>query len=104
MSPIRSPPPLLKRGLVVAVTLNGLSVHRLGRLLEPHRGGAVPGRLLVLSGVAATASQTGWWGACLICFVNRQGACPGPSSPTLPQVPAPTPILVCRTIINTIRR
>ncbi|MFJ6577438.1 hypothetical protein ACIQMY_15880 [Streptomyces sp. NPDC091368] len=74
MSPILSPPPLLKRGLVVAVTLNGLSAHRLGRLLEPHRGGAVPGRLLVLSGVAATVSQTGWWGACLIGFVDSRGA------------------------------
>ncbi|MCX4986196.1 hypothetical protein [Streptomyces sp. NBC_00572] len=63
---------LVKLGLVVAVTLNGLWAHRLGQLLDGFRDSAVPRGLLVRSGVAATVSQTGWWGACLIGFLNSQ--------------------------------
>ncbi|MBB4981307.1 MULTISPECIES: hypothetical protein [Streptomyces] len=70
---LHSPLTLVKLGLVVAVTLNGLWAHRLGQLLEAHRSDSVPRGLLVRSGLAATISQTGWWGACLIGFLNSQG-------------------------------
>ncbi|MEU2232136.1 hypothetical protein [Streptomyces vietnamensis] len=69
---LHSPPTLVKLGLVVAVTVNGLWAHRLGQRLEAHRTGPVPRRLLVLSGLAAAVSQTGWWGASLIGFLNSQ--------------------------------
>ncbi|MFF0477021.1 hypothetical protein [Streptomyces sp. NPDC004284] len=69
---LHSPLTLVKLGLVVAVTLNGLWAHRLGQLLAAHRSTAVPRRLLVRSGLAAAVSQTGWWGACLIGFLNSQ--------------------------------
>ncbi|MER8047566.1 hypothetical protein [Streptomyces sp. NPDC094032] len=68
-----SPLTLVKLGLVLAVTLNGLYAHRLGQLLERFRThGGVPRRLLVRSGVAATVSQAGWWGATFIGFLNSQ--------------------------------
>ncbi|MEU6931926.1 hypothetical protein AB0A05_22560 [Streptomyces sp. NPDC046374] len=68
-----SPLTLVKLGLVLAVTLNGLYAHRLGQLLERFRGdGAVPRRLLVRSAGAATVSQVGWWGATFIGFLNSQ--------------------------------
>ncbi|WP_086831024.1 hypothetical protein [Streptomyces sp. NRRL B-24572] len=69
---LHSPPTLVKLGLVVAITVNGLWAHRLGQRLEAHRTGPVPRRLLVLSGLAAAVSQTGWWGASLIGFLNSQ--------------------------------
>ncbi|MEX0172301.1 hypothetical protein [Streptomyces sp. LMG1-1-1.1] len=69
---LHSPLTLVKLGLVVAVTVNGLWAHRLGQLLDAHRTSTVPRRLLVRSGLAATVSQTGWWGACLIGFLNSQ--------------------------------
>ncbi|MEV7616365.1 hypothetical protein [Streptomyces sp. NPDC089799] len=70
-----SPLTLVKLGLVLAVTLNGLYAHGLGQRLAPYRNKglqAVPRRLLVQSGIAATVSQIGWWGATLIGFVNSQ--------------------------------
>ncbi|MFI8962958.1 hypothetical protein ACIGO8_12625 [Streptomyces sp. NPDC053493] len=68
-----SPLTLVKLGLVLAVTLNGLHAHRLGQLLERFREhGAVPRRLLVRSGAAAAISQLGWWGATAIGFLNSQ--------------------------------
>ncbi|WP_225800832.1 hypothetical protein [Streptomyces sp. NK15101] len=70
---LHSPLTLVKLGLVVAVTLNGLWAHRLGQLLDAHRAGTAPRGLLVRSGLAAAVSQTGWWGACLIGFLNSQG-------------------------------
>ncbi|MFF9198243.1 hypothetical protein ACF09L_23810 [Streptomyces sp. NPDC014779] len=68
-----SPLTLVKLGLVLAVTLNGLHAHRLGQLLERFRGrGAVPRRLLLRSAAVAGLSQLGWWGATLIGFLNSQ--------------------------------
>ncbi|WP_328622148.1 hypothetical protein [Streptomyces sp. NBC_00354] len=69
---MESPLTLTKLGLVLAITLNGLYAHWLGQRLERYRDADVPVRLLVQSGVAATISQTGWWGACLIGFLNSQ--------------------------------
>ncbi|MFC9699223.1 hypothetical protein ACFTWD_00785 [Streptomyces sp. NPDC056943] len=69
---LESPLTLTKVGLVIAVTVNGLYAHWLGQRLEGHREGPVPRNLLVQSGVAATVSQTGWWGATLIGFLNSQ--------------------------------
>ncbi|MFF0434038.1 hypothetical protein ACFYU9_17645 [Streptomyces sp. NPDC004327] len=68
-----SPLTLVKLGLVLAVTVNGLYAHRLGQLLERVRDRAeVPRRLLVRSGLAATVSQAGWWGATVIGFLNSR--------------------------------
>lgn len=68
-----SPLTLVKLGLVLAVTLNGLYAHRLGQLLERYRGeGEVPRRLFARSAAAATVSQAGWWGATFIGFLNSQ--------------------------------
>ncbi|MGW1770219.1 hypothetical protein [Streptomyces sp. NPDC002104] len=63
---------LTKIALVLAITLNGLYAHWLGQRLEHYRDTAVPVRFLVQSGVAATISQTGWWGACVIGYINSQ--------------------------------
>ncbi|MGW5421887.1 hypothetical protein [Streptomyces sp. NPDC003943] len=66
-----SPLTVVKLGLVLAVTLNGLYAHRLGQLLARFRDRAeVPRGLLVRSGAAASVSQIGWWGAALIGFLN----------------------------------
>ncbi|MFG2292447.1 hypothetical protein [Streptomyces sp. NPDC048603] len=70
-----NPLTLVKLGLVLAVTLNGLYAHGLGQRLTPYRNKglpAVPRRLLVQSGIAATVSQVGWWGSALIGFINSQ--------------------------------
>ena len=69
---MESPLTVTKVGLVLAITLNGLYAHWLGQRLAPYRGGAVPRRLLMQSAAAATVSQTGWWGATLIGFLNSQ--------------------------------
>ncbi|MBT2448643.1 hypothetical protein J7F03_16400 [Streptomyces sp. ISL-43] len=63
---------LVKLGLVLAITLNGLYAHWLGQRLDRYGRLPVPRRLLVQSGLAATVSQTGWWGASLIGFLNSQ--------------------------------
>ncbi|MGZ9928297.1 hypothetical protein ACXNSR_00200 [Streptomyces sp. NC-S4] len=70
-----NPLTLVKLGLVLAVTLNGLYAHGLGQRLTPYRNKglpAVPRRLLLQSGLAATLSQVGWWGSALIGFINSQ--------------------------------
>ncbi|MFD5322777.1 hypothetical protein [Streptomyces sp. NPDC127092] len=68
-----SPLTLVKLGLVLAVTLNGLHAHRLGQLLERFRDhGQAPRRLLVRSAAAAGISQIGWWGATLIGYLNSR--------------------------------
>lgn len=69
---LQSPLTLLKLGLVLAVTVNGLYAHWLGQRLERCQDEEVPRRLLVQSGVAAAVSQTGWWGATLIGYLNSQ--------------------------------
>ena len=69
---LESPLTLLKLGLVLTVTVNGLYAHWLGQRLEPYRETKPPRRLLVQSGLAASVSQTGWWGATLIGFLNSQ--------------------------------
>ncbi|MGP4001589.1 hypothetical protein [Streptomyces sp. 8N706] len=70
---LTSPLTLVKLGLVLAITLNGLYAHWLGQCLDRCRDDArVPRHLLVQSGVAATVSQLGWWGATLIGFLNSQ--------------------------------
>lgn len=63
---------LVKLGLILAITLNGLYAHRLGEHLDRYRDERVPRSLLVQSGVAAAVSQLGWWGASLIGFLNSQ--------------------------------
>lgn len=69
---LTSPLTQIKLGLVLAITLNGLYAHRLGQHLDRYRDQPVPRSLLVQSGVAATVSQLGWWGASLIGFINSQ--------------------------------
>ncbi|MEU8524646.1 MULTISPECIES: hypothetical protein [Streptomyces] len=63
---------VVKVGLVLAITLNGLYAHWLGQRLAPYKSGPVPRSLLVQSAAAAALSQTGWWGAALIGFLNSQ--------------------------------
>ncbi|WP_410641541.1 hypothetical protein [Amycolatopsis sp. lyj-346] len=64
-----SPATLVKLGLVVVLTVNGVHVARLGRQLafveEP-----VPARLLLRGGLATAISQLCWWGAVVIGFLN----------------------------------
>ncbi|MFE0133440.1 hypothetical protein ACFWY6_18005 [Streptomyces sp. NPDC059037] len=69
---LNSPLTLIKLGLVLAVTVNGLYAHRLGQHLDRYRDRRVPRGLLVRSGAVATVSQLGWWGASLIGFINSQ--------------------------------
>ena len=70
---LSSPLTLVKLGLVLAVTVNGLYAHWLGQRLERYGDDApMPRHLMVQSGLAATVSQTGWWGATLIGFLNSQ--------------------------------
>ncbi|MFF8265539.1 hypothetical protein [Streptomyces virginiae] len=63
---------VVKLGLVLAITVNGLYAHWLGQRLDGYRELPVPRRLLIQSGLAATVSQAGWWGASLIGFLNSQ--------------------------------
>ncbi|NBE51819.1 hypothetical protein [Streptomyces boluensis] len=69
---LESPLTLLKLGLVLAITLNGLYAHWLGQRLDGYRDGRVPRPLRIRSAVAASVSQLGWWGASLIGFLNSQ--------------------------------
>ena len=69
---LASPLTLLKLGLVLAITLNGLYAHWLGQRLRQCADVRVPRHLLLLSAMAATVSQLGWWGASLIGFLNSQ--------------------------------
>ncbi|TJZ54057.1 hypothetical protein FCH28_12645 [Streptomyces piniterrae] len=69
---LASPLTQLKLGLVLAITLNGLYAHWLGQRLDGCRDGRVPRPLRIQSGVAASVSQVGWWGASLIGFLNSQ--------------------------------
>lgn len=70
---LESPLTLVKLGLVFAVTVNGLYAHWLGQRLERYGDDVpLPRHLTVQSGLAATVSQTGWWGATLIGFLNSQ--------------------------------
>lgn len=68
-----SPLTLVKLGLVLTVTVNGLYAHWLGQRLERYGDDVpMPRHLMVQSGLAATVSQTSWWGATLIGFLNSQ--------------------------------
>ncbi|MEU6756575.1 hypothetical protein [Streptomyces sp. NPDC046685] len=69
---LNSPLTLVKLGLVLAVTVNGLYAHWIGQRLDRYRDTPVPRALLVQSGVAAAVSQCGWWGATFIGFLNSQ--------------------------------
>ncbi|MFI5522262.1 hypothetical protein [Streptomyces platensis] len=69
---LASPLTLLKLGLVLAITLNGLYAHWLGQRLTHCGTAPVPRTLRLQSGTAATVSQLGWWGASLIGFLNSQ--------------------------------
>ncbi|MGW2559881.1 hypothetical protein ACWCXB_11655 [Streptomyces sp. NPDC001514] len=69
---LESPLTLVKLGLVLALTLNGLYAHWLGQRLHLCEDNRVPRHLLIQSGAAATVSQTCWWGASLIGFLNSQ--------------------------------
>lgn len=70
---LTSPLTLVKLGLVLVITFNGLFAHWLGQCLARYRDDAqVPRPLLIRSGMAATVSQLGWWGATLIGFLNSQ--------------------------------
>ncbi|WP_218177816.1 hypothetical protein [Amycolatopsis australiensis] len=66
---LRSPLTLVKLGLVLALTVNGVHVAVLGRRMSAVVG--TPGRRLLLRGGAATVlSQVCWWGAVFIGFLN----------------------------------
>ncbi|MFD7258866.1 hypothetical protein [Streptomyces sp. NPDC059874] len=69
---LSSPLTQVKLGLVLAVTVNGLYAHWLGQRLDRYQNSPVPRRLLIRSALAATVSQTGWWGATFIGFLNSQ--------------------------------
>ncbi|MFE7544679.1 hypothetical protein [Streptomyces platensis] len=69
---LASPLTLLKLGLVLAITLNGLYAHWLGQRLARCGNAPVPRALRIQSGTAALVSQLGWWGASLIGFLNSQ--------------------------------
>lgn len=69
---LASPLTLLKLGLVLVITLNGLYAHWLGQRLDGCRDGRVPRTLRIRTSVAASVSQLGWWGASLIGFLNSQ--------------------------------
>ncbi|MFE3934975.1 hypothetical protein ACFXPJ_14610 [Streptomyces goshikiensis] len=63
---------LVKLGLVLAVTANGLYAHWLGERLTHHPHALISRSLLIQSGVATAISQISWWGAALIGFLNSQ--------------------------------
>ncbi|MEU9111563.1 hypothetical protein AB0D04_07170 [Streptomyces sp. NPDC048483] len=67
---LSSPLTLVKLGLVLAITLNGLYARWLGQRLDRCGDTSVPRPLRIQSGVAAVVSQLGWWGASLIGFLN----------------------------------
>ncbi|MEV0114862.1 hypothetical protein AB0H77_16625 [Streptomyces sp. NPDC050844] len=73
---LAAPLTLIKLGLVLAVMLNGLYAHWIGQRLrhlqeQPEsKAAGVPRRLLLQTGIAASISQIGWWGASLIGFLN----------------------------------
>ncbi|MGP3924729.1 hypothetical protein [Streptomyces sp. 8N616] len=69
---LSSPLTAIKLGLVLAVMLNGLYAHWLGQRVRQWQTQRVPRRLLIQSGIAATISQGGWWGATVIGFLNSQ--------------------------------
>lgn len=69
---LSAPLTLLKLGLVLTITLNGLYAHWLGQRLTRCGNAPVPRALRIQSGTAATVSQLGWWGASLIGFLNSQ--------------------------------
>ncbi|GAA5611421.1 hypothetical protein CP981_18765 [Streptomyces platensis] len=69
---LASPLTLLKLGLVLTITLNGLYAHRLAQRLAHCVTASVPRALRLQSGTAATVSQLGWWGATLIGYLNSQ--------------------------------
>ncbi|MEV6872958.1 hypothetical protein [Amycolatopsis sp. NPDC051128] len=64
-----SPATVVKLGLVLVLTVNGVHVVLLGKQMafveEP-----VPARLLVRGGLATAISQFCWWGAVVIGFLN----------------------------------
>ncbi|MEW2417636.1 hypothetical protein AB0953_28495 [Streptomyces sp. NPDC046866] len=67
-----SPVTLVKLGLVLALTLNGLQAGLLGRRLEASGGQVGRGRL-AWGGATALISQACWWGAVVIGFLNTNG-------------------------------
>ncbi|MCR8574148.1 hypothetical protein [Streptomyces sp. Isolate_219] len=73
---LSSPLTLIKLGFVLAVMLNGLYAHWVGQRLSQLQGqpgsapGIVPRRLMKQTGIAASISQVGWWGASVIGFLN----------------------------------
>ncbi|MEU6862144.1 hypothetical protein ABZ924_02510 [Streptomyces sp. NPDC046876] len=67
-----SPVTLVKIGLVLALTLNGLQAGLLGRRLEASGGEVGRGRL-AWGGATALISQACWWGAVVIGFLNTNG-------------------------------
>ena len=69
---LESPLTLVKLGLVLVITFNGLYAHWLGQCLDRYRDARVPRPLLVRSGSAAAVSQFGWWGATVIGFLNSR--------------------------------
>lgn len=66
---LQSPVTLTKLGLVLALTLNGVHIAVLGRRMAA-LDGPPPLRLLIRGGLATVVSQTCWWGAIVIGFLN----------------------------------
>jgi hypothetical protein len=61
----------VKLGLVLAITWNGLFAHVLHRRLAAPASGRPSRLLLAGAGLSTTVSQTGWWGAMAIGFLNH---------------------------------
>ncbi|MFC0434794.1 hypothetical protein [Kutzneria buriramensis] len=60
---------LVKLGLVLGLTLNGVHIAVLGRRMAAVDG-APPMRLLIRGGLATVVLQACWWGAIVIGFLN----------------------------------
>jgi len=59
----------VKLGVVLVVALNGLNAHHLQGQLE-ETGPRTGRRLLIRAALTRSISQTGWWTACVIGFLN----------------------------------
>ncbi|WP_371649296.1 MULTISPECIES: hypothetical protein [unclassified Streptomyces] len=67
-----SPLTCIKLGLVLVLSLNGVQASALHRRLAAVDGASVGPSLLLRSAVTAAVSQTAWWGAVTIGFLNSQ--------------------------------
>ena len=66
---LQSPVTLVKLGLVLGLSLNGVHIAVVGQRMAAING-TPPVRLLIRGGLATVVSQICWWGAIVIGFVN----------------------------------